>query len=95
MSTPPTRQAAVDAALQAIDNTGWPDGKPYVNLASQYRRELATNVADAVFASMAGDLFIDENGVCDTTGGLHLVRDDTSPQVWALLEAVLPRRDES
>jgi hypothetical protein len=92
MTAPSTsaRQAAVDAAANALVFGAHPEQwEQPSKLEFDVRQAL-----DAAFAALAGDLFIDENGVCDTRGGLHLVRDDTSVEMWALLEAILPNRDE-
>lgn len=86
--TPPSasaRQAAVDAAAEEMIRGNEEEG---------FEPPPAEQVVAKVFATLAGDLFIDEVGVRDGQGRLHLVRDDTTDQLWALLEAILlPTRD--
>jgi hypothetical protein len=81
------RQAAVDAAVAELRRWNGEDE-------DGFEPAMAETIVAKVFAALAGDLFIARYGVIDGEGRFVMQRGDLEQRVWALLEAILPTRDE-
>lgn len=99
VARPPVPQAALDAATSVIEDYL---GEPW---STDNARELAEAAVSAAFAAVVpADLFIagdtEVGGVAlfrEGPGGPVWIREESAfpPQVWALLVALIPTREEA